>query len=243
MIENAVILAAGMGTRLKPLTDSAPKCMTEVNGTPIIFNALRSLENAGVKKCTVVTGHFAESIRDRVGPAFGSLEIAYLYNDRYSETNDMYSLWLARDCLEAGTFVLEGDIFFKRDLPARAGSGFGNESGYIAGPYNGDPGEILITAGPGRKISSIELLGDASGEAGPGRYMSSGLLVVNRDFGPEFSRWMGKFVNEGMVNVLFDAVLSEHAGEHPISVYPIEHTDWVEIDTLDDLARAERTFA
>ena len=75
MIKNAIILAAGTGSRLKPLTDHAPKCLTEINGTPILIQALNNLIVSGIKECIIVTGHFSESIRNVIGINFKGLNI------------------------------------------------------------------------------------------------------------------------------------------------------------------------
>lgn len=113
MIENAIILAAGTGSRMKPLTDHAPKCLTEINGTPILLNALDNLAEIGIKRCVIVTGYFSEVIKDVIGTGYRGIKIEYIYNKHFDKTNDMYSLWLAREILEKGTILLEGDIFFR----------------------------------------------------------------------------------------------------------------------------------
>jgi hypothetical protein len=57
-----------------------------------------------------------------------------------------------------------------------------------------------------------------------------------------FSSWLDNFIKKGRVDVLFDAALSENVGISPLHVFPIEHSEWVEIDTIADLARAEKVF-
>lgn len=242
MLNRAVVLAAGMGTRLKPITDSAPKCLTEVNGVPILLNTLKNLYAAGIRACTIVVGHFAHSIMDTVGSTFDGLTIEYIKNERYKQTNDMYSLWLARDVLEKGSAIIEGDIFFRADLLPNAITYIGKKSFYIAGRYDGRSDEILIETDEQKRILSLDILKNRSAQPGPDRYMSSGILVIRENYGRRLSGWLTRSVEDGDVRILFDDVISSHIDEHPLFVYEISHSDWVEIDTPEDLRRAEQIF-
>lgn len=118
MDKKTIILAAGMGTRLKPLTLETHKCMTLVNETPILFNALGNLQSIGVKNVVIVVGYLADQIQNQVGNSYMDLHIKYVVNDRYEETNTSYSLKLG---LEASgeyetLYLLEGDVFFEKNL-------------------------------------------------------------------------------------------------------------------------------
>ena len=112
----ALILAAGMGNRLRPLSKETPKALVEVNGTPILFNALDSLHNNGIKKTYIVLGYMGEVIRGRVGDNWKGMEINYIVNKEYQETNNIYSLWMARDVLDDDTILMECDIYFEEAL-------------------------------------------------------------------------------------------------------------------------------
>jgi len=242
MVNHAVILAAGMGTRLKPITDSAPKCLTEVNGVPILLNTLKNLHKAGIQACTIVVGHFSHTILDTLGSTFDGLTIEYIKNEQYKQTNDMYSLWLARDALEAGAVIIEGDIFFRADLLPEAITHMGAKSFYICGRYDGRSDEILIETDNAMRILSIDVLRNRASSPGPNRYMSSGILVIQEDYGRYLSCWLTRSVESGDVRVLFDDVISSHIDELPLYVQEIAQSDWVEIDTHEDLGLAERTF-
>jgi NDP-sugar pyrophosphorylase family protein len=71
----AIILAAGMGKRLRPLTDNIPKCMVPVNGTPILINTLDILSQFPVQEVIIVVGHKREAVRDRVGDRYKGMTI------------------------------------------------------------------------------------------------------------------------------------------------------------------------
>ena len=118
MVEKAIILVAGMGTRLQPRTFSTHKCMTKVNGVPIIENALDCLSSIGVAQTTLVGGYLGDAIRARIGTLHRGMHIRYTANEHYAETNTSYSL---KSGLEVTTdydqlYILEGDVFFEEAL-------------------------------------------------------------------------------------------------------------------------------
>lgn len=118
MLKKAVILAAGMGTRLKPLTDQTHKCLTEVCGVPIIKNALKVLADYGIEETVIVTGYLKEQVKKSVGEQLDAMRIVYAENNHYQATNTTASLY--EGLKRAGTadewFVLEGDVFFEKAI-------------------------------------------------------------------------------------------------------------------------------
>ena len=242
MIERAVILAAGLGLRLKPLTDGAPKCLTEVNDVPILYNALNNLSSVGIGTCTIVVGYLSSFIRRTVGNRFEDVRIRYIENELYRKTNDMYSLWLARREVEEGALIIEGDIFFRSLTLRRALDLAGGRSCYLAGKYDGSRNEILIETDSDMRILTLKVLQKRGTSPGKARYMSSGLLIIQPSYGRGLSRWLSQSVQNGQVDVLFDRIIAEHVGETPLYVCEIDHAEWVEIDTPGDLVKAEQTF-
>ncbi len=95
----AIILAAGMGTRLRPITLSLPKCLVPVNSKPILEHQLEALLTAGVRDVILVVGYLSELVSDRYGTGYGGMNIHYVQNHFYDCTNNIYSLWLARQHL------------------------------------------------------------------------------------------------------------------------------------------------
>src|SRR5712691_8907639 len=77
-VRRALILAAGIGQRMRPLTTDVPKCLVEVNGVPIVFRSLQVLASAGVTEAIIVVGHEAAQVRRRVGRNFAGIEIVYV---------------------------------------------------------------------------------------------------------------------------------------------------------------------
>ena len=70
----------------------------------------------------LVTGHLADVVRDRIGDRFAGLEVRYAHNPRYAETNNLYSLWCAREWLDRDVLLAEGDVAFGADFLALLGT-------------------------------------------------------------------------------------------------------------------------
>lgn len=116
----AVILAAGLGSRLRPFTNDRPKPLVRVHDTPILLNALRNLAAIGVEEATLVVGYRSEAIQALCGEECCGVRITYATSSVYERTGSAYSLWLARETLLQGdTILLEGDVFFEAALLQR----------------------------------------------------------------------------------------------------------------------------
>lgn len=109
----AIILAAGMGKRLKELTSEATKCMVKVNGIAMIDRMLGHLDRIGLSKIIVVVGYEGKKLIEYIDALSIKTPIKYVDNDVYYKTNNIYSLYLAKEyLLEDDTLLLESDLVF-----------------------------------------------------------------------------------------------------------------------------------
>lgn len=116
---HGIILAAGLGSRLRPLTDCKPKCLLEVDKKTLLEHQLRALRNAGLQLITIVTGHFHDQVEAFVRSNFPGDSIRICRNNFYQTTNNAYSLGLALK-KEGGPFLLlDGDLLFENQLLKR----------------------------------------------------------------------------------------------------------------------------
>jgi choline kinase len=106
-INHAVILAAGNGSRLGPLTADRSKVLLEVGGRTIIDRQLDALHACGVRHVTVVVGYQQQRLREHLKD-----RVHFVTNDDYASTNSLYSMSLAAGCLQEGGLVLNGDVVF-----------------------------------------------------------------------------------------------------------------------------------
>lgn len=116
----AIILAAGMGRRLGELTGDNTKCMLEVNGVKLIDRALECLSEHNISRIVLVVGYKRENVKTYVGNNYKGIEIIYIDNPIFDKTNNIYSLYLAKDYLiSEDTILLESDLIFEQDVIAR----------------------------------------------------------------------------------------------------------------------------
>jgi GTP:adenosylcobinamide-phosphate guanylyltransferase len=115
-VRTALLLAAGLGMRLAPLTVALPKCLVSVSGTPILERLVRSLDSHGIERLVIVAGYRAEMIRDYLGESFGGIALEYVVSPVFATTNSLYSLWLARDLVDEPFVLVESDIVFDAPL-------------------------------------------------------------------------------------------------------------------------------
>lgn len=110
----AIILAAGMGKRLKQLTQNNTKCMVKVNGIPLINRTLNQLEQHALSRIVIVTGYEGEKLKQHINSLDLKTPIIFIDNPVYDKTNNIYSLALAKDyLLKEDTLLLESDIIFE----------------------------------------------------------------------------------------------------------------------------------
>ena len=110
----AIILAAGMGKRLKELTKDNTKCMIKVNGVTLIDRMLHQIEKQHFSRIIIVVGYEGEKLIDYITTLDIQIPIVYIDNPIYDKTNNIYSLALAKDWLcKEDTILFESDLIFE----------------------------------------------------------------------------------------------------------------------------------
>jgi choline kinase len=103
----AVILAAGVGSRLLPHTENRPKCLLKIGGHSILEYQFAALRHCGISDVVIVLGHQGDKIRAHV-----SVPVTFVDNPEYATTGSSYSLWLTRDLIRDGFLYLNSDLVF-----------------------------------------------------------------------------------------------------------------------------------
>lgn len=110
----AIILAAGMGKRLKNFTKNNTKCMVQVNGVSLIERMLKQLDVLALNRIIIVIGYEGKKLQNYIGSLNNTTPIVYIENSVYDKTNNIYSLALAKEyLLEDDTLLLESDLIFE----------------------------------------------------------------------------------------------------------------------------------
>ncbi len=108
----AVILAAGRGLRLLPLTETLPKCLIEIGGAALLERSLARLHEQGLRQAFIVTGHLGSMIRTKLGRRCRGVEITYVENPEYTVTGSMYSLSRLEFVLDEDIVLLDSDLLY-----------------------------------------------------------------------------------------------------------------------------------
>lgn len=109
----AIILAAGIASRLRPLTDTTPKCLLKIGERCLLERAFDALIQNGFDEFIIVTGYRQQQIVDFLQAHYPTQDITFIYNDRYESTNNIYSLWLTRPYTDGEEILLlDSDIVF-----------------------------------------------------------------------------------------------------------------------------------
>lgn len=113
----ALMLAAGMGKRLGKYTENATKCMVPVNGKTLIEYAIEALIDAGIKKFVMVVGYKKEVLKNFLDGKYPQIQIEFIDNDVFESTNNIFSLYMARDILASDdTILLESDLIYDKKI-------------------------------------------------------------------------------------------------------------------------------
>jgi choline kinase len=235
----AIILAAGQGQRLRPLTDHFPKCLIPIGGAPVLEHMLCRIERCGLKDAVLVTGFEADCIRHSVN-RFGlrDLRVEFLVNERFAETNNLYSLWLALRDNTGPVTILNADDYFNVHILEALENTSADTAAVVdfARPL---PSDAMKARVDGSRVTFL-------GKTLPEQFASGNAIGMYR-FSTRTANLLrdeiGCWIREGRVKDFYVAAISELASRIPIHAVSTEGLTWGEIDDHDDLAAAPSKFA
>ena len=234
----AVILCAGQGSRLLPLTTHTPKSLLRIGNLPIIHHQLRSLSEAGVRKVVVVTGFRDDAMLESLRDWSSTIDLTVVHNPFFGFSENIGSAWLAREHFAAGGLLLNGDTLIEPDMvrkliadarwPITLCSDF-------KGSYDDDDMKITIA---GNLVSQIsKKLAEPDGE-------SVGIYHFTPAGGQVFVEELDRIIRmpHGLSNYYISA-LEAAAVAGLLSHVSVSGMRWFEIDDHDDLDAAERFWS
>ncbi len=238
LITTALLLAAGAGTRLQPLTDDCPKCLTEVHGVPILGRLVSCLLAQGFSRLVVVVGYRDEQIRDYLESHASSLTIDFVDCREYATTNNIYSLWRAREHIREPFVLIESDLVFDSHL-----LGLMRVRDRIA---------ITRFQSPmlGTTVSLDEFGRVRSFRVGADPCLSGlehktvNLYSLSTATWREVVRRLDRRIAAGEVHDYYEVVFAEMVAEGVLNLQSVRFDEgrWCEIDTLEDFRMAEQLF-
>lgn len=234
----AVILAAGTASRLRPLTNNTPKCLLKVGEHPILELTIRNLIMNNINELVIVTGFEQQKIKDYISERFPQLNVNYIYNNLYDTTNNIYSLWLAKDVLLGNEIILlDSDIIFDYKIIERLiNSGY--ENCLALKKHKLGEEEIKVKADTTGKVQEISKVVPPS--------LAAGESIGIEKFGEKslyklFDIIDKLIIEQKKVNIFYEVAFEQMIKEGD-DIYAVDTTDLMcmEIDTADDLNTADK---
>lgn len=234
-----IVLAAGGGTRLRPLTDTLPKTLLPVDGERSIFEiVVANLRAVDITDIVVVTGHHASLLVDTAAVLHDryGVDLHPVFNDRYAVWNNAYSLWLARDAFRHGALLVNGDTVHPADVERALLDARGAAPMLLALDDTKELGEeeMKVRLTPEGSLSDINKALDP--DTVDGEYIGVSLIEpeAGRPLGDAlattFERDPSLYYEDGYQE------LADRGGE--IRTASIKGASWIEVDNHADLARA-----
>ncbi len=240
-----LILAAGIGARLHPLTLTRPKCLVEVAGKPMIEYQLDGLRMGGIAECTIVVGYMADSVRSYFGSNYRGLKLSYLENRAYDSTNNLYSLWLARAKFDDDILLLESDLVFDNELISELTLMDPPNVAVVDKFRPNMDGTIILAAGGITK--QMVLKSDQGSHFDYGRALKTvNIYRLSQETLVEtVVPKLAEFLEDERTDQYYEAVFANliDSGSMSMSVMHTGRRKWAEIDTEGDLRDAETMFA
>lgn len=235
-MEKAIILNAGEGRRLHPLTEKHPKCLVKVGNKSILEHQLSSLVKCGISKVIIVVGYHNKLIYNKLRKSQFDLEFTFVINPIYSKTNTVYSLWLARNEMNTDFIFLNGDVFFHLEVLTRLlNAPYGSCLAIDRKEVGEEEVKVKIEDGFITEIGKNINTSLAHGEF-------VGIAKFANEINNSFTRRLEEVVKEGKTNAFFEEALQRLLIDNKF--YPVDISDLpcIEIDTHADLREARNLF-
>ena len=228
------------------LTDDNTKCMLEVNGTRLIHRTLDNLAEVGIKRVVLVVGYKAENVKRLIGDRYKDIDIVYVENKIYDKTNNIYSLFLAREyLLEEDSLLLESDLIFESSVLRKI-----VENTYpniaLVDKYESWMDGTVVTIDEENKIEEF-LTKDKFRYSDINRYYKTvNIYKFSKDFSAtHYVPFLEAYCHALGNNEYYEQVLKVITllDESPLRALPLNGEKWYEIDDIQDLDIASCIFA
>ena len=231
-----VILAAGMAKRLRPLTDTKPKCLLEVGKRTLLERTVDAMHQAGIQEFLVVTGYRGEMIREFLTIHYPLSTIHYLDNIDYEHNNNIYSLWMACQKVRGCDFLLmDSDILCDPAAVVRIAQE--QTSALAVNRHELGEEEMKVVVDADSRITEISKTcrpEDAMGE-------SVGIEKITADYSEALARELDQMIlQEGLIDIFYERAFERLIPQgHTFKVVDTTHYFSYELDTPEDFQRAQ----
>ena len=234
----AIILAAGMASRLRPLTLTTPKSLLKVGERSLLQRSMDALIANGVTEFCIVTGYLHDMIEDFVKEQYAdSIQVTFIYNKVYETTNNIYSLWLARPFAEGQeVLLLDSDLLYDPQIVTRVIATKAPNVLTLIKHDLGDEEMKVVTDARGniKEISKTCNPADAAGE-------SLGIEKMGKEYTKALYRELEPMMNEEhLENVFYERAFERLIPQgHTYQVQDVTELFSCELDTIEDFENAK----
>lgn len=239
MIEHAILLSAGQGSRMLPLTAERPKCMIEFSGRTLIEWQVEMLARGGVKRIDVVTGFMTDLLDEHLAAIRDPrVEITTRFNPFYKVADNLGSCWIAREAMDGDFLILNGDTLVSEEIVARVQDGNGWPIAVtvdVKDAYDSD--DMKVSRAPDGRLERIgKTLTAAESNA-----ESIGFLAFRGEGAGLFREAVRQAMRtpEG-VQHWYLKVIDSLAPTGKVGTLSIQGLDWAEVDFLTDIEIATK---
>jgi choline kinase len=238
-ITTACILAAGTGSRLLPLTDCKPKCLTEVHGRSILERLVTCLRAEGFRRLVFVVGYLDDCIRESLEQHAADLAIEFVFNPDFATTNNCYSLWLARNRISESFLLIESDLVFDAPMLRELSQPDRIAVSRTLPWMNG----TMVVADAENHV--VEFIMNRETRPGEESLKTVNICSLSAKSWRAVIERLGDYVAAGRLNEYYESAFRELVSEGRLDFECVlfDESRWYEIDTVDDLRCAQELFA
>jgi choline kinase len=236
-VTTALLLAAGTGSRLRPLTLDAPKCLTEVGGKPILGRLLDNLRSQGIKRLVVVTGYLDHCVRKYLRKHAADMTVDYVFNPIYQTTNNIYSLWLARKMLQEPFVLVESDLVFEKSMLKDMLRPDKIAVSTLLPWMNGTTVDLNSQEG----VAAFHVNHEAHKER---RYKTVNIYSLSLQSWQKVIARLDCYIADERVGEYYEAAFADMVADGTLKFDAVffDKNRWYEVDTIEDLHQAEKLF-